>query len=172
MEAKLIVRSTPNDPMFYSLLETRIGELLIAGDKDAVRLINFPTGCRHRQPDPDWIYNKRYFAAVENQLLEYFAGERRQFDIPLRPTGTIFQQQVWQALLTIPYGQTTCYSAIAESIGKPNAVRAVGAANGRNPLPILIPCHRVIGKNGHLTGFGGGLGIKSALLKLEIENRG
>ena len=158
--------------MFYSLLKTPIGELLIAGDKNGVTLINFPTGRRKQQPDPDWIYDKRCFAAVENQLLEYFAGKRRQFDIPLRPTGTIFQLQVWHALCTIPYGQTTCYSAIAESIGKPTAARAVGAANGRNPLPILIPCHRVIGKNGHLTGFGGGLDIKSALLKLEIETRG
>lgn len=156
--------------MFYSLLQTPIGELLLAGDSNALRLINFPTGRTHRAPHPDWQYDKHRFAVIERQLLEYFAGNRRQFDIAIQLNGTPFQQQVWQALRAIPYGQTTSYSAIAETIGNPKAVRAVGAANGRNPLPIIIPCHRVIGKNGQLTGFGGGLDSKAALLKIEAAH--
>lgn len=108
-------------------------------------------------------------AAACRQLHEYFAGQRQQFTLPLAPQGTKFQQTVWQALRTIPYGQTWSYGQLARQIGKPGASRAVGAANGRNPIPIIIPCHRVIGADGSLTGFGGGLPTKIALLQLEAS---
>ena len=102
----------------------------------------------------------------------YFAGERQTFDLPLAPRGTEFQQSVWSALQQIPYGETTTYSTIAERIGRPAAVRAVGAANGANPIPIVIPCHRVIGASGSLTGFGGGLDVKRQLLAMEARVAG
>jgi methylated-DNA-[protein]-cysteine S-methyltransferase len=101
------------------------------------------------------------------QLDEYFAGKRRVFDLPLDPRGSDFQRAVWQAIAEVPYGATTTYAAIARAIGRPDAVRAVGAANGANPLPIVIPCHRVVGANGALTGYGGGLELKARLLELE-----
>jgi methylated-DNA-[protein]-cysteine S-methyltransferase len=123
-----------------------------------------------RDPDPDWIYNEKPFASARQQLTEYFAGERREFDLPLKLSGTEFQMNVLQALQQIPYGETTSYADIAERIGRPKAVRAVGAANGRNPVPIIVPCHRVIGSHGDLTGFGGGLDTKEALLRLEAEH--
>ena len=107
---------------------------------------------------------------ARQQLTEYFAGERREFDLPLKLSGTEFQMSVLHALQQIPYGETTSYSDIAERIGRPKAVRAVGAANGRNPIPIIVPCHRVIGSHGDLTGFGGGLDTKEALLRLEAEH--
>jgi methylated-DNA-[protein]-cysteine S-methyltransferase len=105
------------------------------------------------------------------QLQEYFAGSRRSFDLPLEFRGTDFQRRAWSALLTIPYGETRTYGQMAEQIGNPAAVRAVGAANGRNPISIIAPCHRVIGMNGDLTGFGGGLDAKASLLSLEAPQR-
>jgi methylated-DNA-[protein]-cysteine S-methyltransferase len=101
------------------------------------------------------------------QLDEYFAGKRQEFDLPLAPAGTDFQCQVWQGLQEIPFGETWSYGELARHVGRPKASRAVGAANGLNPIPVIIPCHRVIGSNGKLTGFGGGLETKSFLLKLE-----
>ncbi len=106
-------------------------------------------------------------AEGKRQLMEYFAGERRHFDLPLKARGTPFRETVWRALLEIPYGQTISYGRLAAGIGKPRAVRAVGGANHHNPIPILIPCHRVIGADGSLTGYGGGVALKKALLKLE-----
>jgi methylated-DNA-[protein]-cysteine S-methyltransferase len=106
-------------------------------------------------------------AEVNRQLAAYFEGRLRQFDLPLAPSGTTFQQQVWTALCAIPYGQTRSYLEVARAVGRPDAVRAVGAANGRNPIPIIVPCHRVIGSDGSLTGFGGGLETKRRLLGLE-----
>jgi methylated-DNA-[protein]-cysteine S-methyltransferase len=156
--------------MYYCYLDTPIGELLLAGDDDALCLVSFPQGSMRRDPDPDWIYNEKPFAAARQQLTEYFAGERREFDLPLRLDGTEFQLSVLDALRQIPYGETTSYADIAERIGRPKAVRAVGAANGRNPIPIIVPCHRVIGSHGDLTGFGGGLDTKEALLRLEAEH--
>ena len=156
--------------MYYCYLDTPIGELLLAGDDDALCLVSFPEGSMRRDPEPDWIYNEKPFAAARQQLTEYFAGERRDFDLPLRLDGTEFQLSVLQALQQIPYGETTSYADIAERIGRPKAVRAVGAANGRNPIPIIVPCHRVIGSHGDLTGFGGGLDTKEALLRLEAEH--
>ena len=156
--------------MYYCYLDTPIGELLLAGDEDALMLVSFPEGSMRRDPEPDWIYNEKPFAAARQQLSEYFAGDRREFDLPVRLNGTEFQMSVLHALRDIPYGETTSYSDIAERIGRPKAVRAVGAANGRNPIPIIVPCHRVIGSHGDLTGFGGGLDTKEALLRLEAEH--
>ena len=156
--------------MYYRYLTTPIGDLLLAGDDDGLSMIGFPRGKMRRDPEPDWIFNERPFAEAVRQLDEYFAGERRDFDLPLHLTGTDFQVRVLEELQRIPYGETTSYGAIAKRIGKPGAMRAVGAANGRNPIPIIIPCHRVIGSSGDLTGFGGGLDTKAELLRLEAEN--
>ena len=156
--------------MYYCYLDTPIGELLLAGDDDALSLVSFPEGSMRRDPEPDWIYNEKPFVAARRQLTEYFAGERREFDLPLKLSGTEFQMSVLEALQQIPYGETTSYADIAERVGRPKAVRAVGAANGRNPIPIIVPCHRVIGSHGELTGFGGGLDTKEALLRLEAEH--
>jgi methylated-DNA-[protein]-cysteine S-methyltransferase len=156
--------------MYYCYLDTPIGELLLAGDDDALCLVGFPEGSMRRDPEADWIYNEKPFVAARQQLTEYFAGERRAFDLPLKLSGTEFQMSVLHALQQIPYGETTSYAEIAERIGRPKAVRAVGAANGRNPIPIIVPCHRVVGSHGDLTGFGGGLDTKEALLRLEAEH--
>ena len=156
--------------MYYCYLESPIGELLLAGDDDALTMIGFPKGAMRRDPEGDWIYNEKPFAEAVRQLKEYFAGERHEFDLPLRLDGTEFQLLVLDELRRIPYGETTSYGAIAARIGRPKAVRAVGAANGRNPIPIVVPCHRVIGSGGDLTGFGGGLDTKEALLRLEAEH--
>lgn len=156
--------------MYYCYLNTPIGDLLLAGDETALSLVSFPQGAKRREPEPEWIYSEKPFAAARQQLTEYFEGQRKSFDLPLRPDGTEFQLDVLRELQKIPYGTTVSYRDIAERIGRPKAVRAVGAANGRNPLPIIIPCHRVIGSSGDLTGFGGGLATKEALLRLELEN--
>lgn len=153
--------------MYYSHMDSPIGRLLLAGDEGGLRLISFSTGSRTRHVEPDWIENDAPFLETKRQLAEYFAGTLTEFDLPLAPQGTPFQLSVWRALRRIPYGATVSYGAIAESIGRPSASRAVGAANGANPLPIVVPCHRVIGSTGKLTGFGGGLDTKAALLALE-----
>ena len=158
--------------MYYCYMPTPIGELLLAGDRESLSMIGFPKGSMRRDPEPDWIYNEQPFANAIRQLNEYFAGERKEFDLPLSLDGTEFQLLVLEELQQIPYGETTSYGDIAKRIGRPKAVRAVGAANGRNPIPIIVPCHRVIGSTGDLTGFGGGLDTKTALLRLEAENSG
>lgn len=156
--------------MYYCYMDTPIGELLLAGERDALALIGFPKGSMRRDPEADWVYNEKPLENARKQLEEYFAGERKDFDLPLSLKGTEFQISVLEALQEIPYGETTSYGAIAKQIGRPKAMRAVGAANGRNPIPIIVPCHRVIGSSGDLTGFGGGLDTKEALLRLEAEN--
>ena len=156
--------------MYYCYLDTPIGDLLLAGDEDALSLVGFPEGSMRREPESDWIFSDKPFAAAREQLTAYFAGERKTFDLKLNPVGTEFQLQVLDELQKIPYGITASYGDIAKRIGRPKAVRAVGAANGRNPIPIIIPCHRVIGSTGKLTGFGGGIPTKKALLKLELEH--
>jgi len=153
--------------MIYTFHESPIGRLLLARDERGLRLIGFPEGKGARAVETDWEKDDAGFDDVRTQLDEYFAGERKRFQLPLAPDGTPFQLAVLSALQEIPYGETVSYADIAERIGKPKAVRAVGAANGRNPLPVVIPCHRVIGANGKLTGFGGGLPTKQALLELE-----
>lgn len=156
--------------MYYCYVPSPIGDLLVAGDADELEFVGFPSGKMRRDPEKDWIFNEEPFAAARRQLDEYFAGNRKDFDLPLKLSGTDFQVQVLEELLKIPYGETTSYGDIARRIGRPKAVRAVGAANGRNPLPIVVPCHRVIGSHGDLTGFGGGLDTKAALLRLEAEH--
>ena len=156
--------------MYYCYFTTPIGDLLLAGDDEALHLIGFPEGSMRREPEADWIYSEKPFVEACRQLAAYFAGERQTFDLPLKPNGTEFQLQVLEELQKIPYGTTASYGEIAQRIGRPKAVRAVGAANGRNPLPIIIPCHRVIGSSGDMTGFGGGIPTKEALLRLELEH--
>lgn len=156
--------------MYYCYLKTDIGDLLLAGNEDALRLVGFSEGSMRREPEADWIYSEKPFHEVSQQLTEYFAGKRQSFDLSLHPEGTEFQLRVLEELQRIPYGTTATYGEIAERIGKPKAVRAVGAANGRNPIPIIIPCHRVIGSDGNMTGFGGGIPTKQALLRLELEH--
>lgn len=156
--------------MHYCYINTPIGDLLLAGEGNALHLIGFPEGTMRRQPEADWIYSEQPFAVAREQLTAYFDGQLKEFDLPLRPDGTEFQLAVLAELRKIPYGTTASYGEIARRIGRPKAVRAVGAANGRNPLPIVIPCHRVIGSGGELTGFGGGLPVKEHLLRLEMEH--
>jgi len=126
---------------------------------------------RRSSGNNDWRRDDRAFDDVVSQLEEYFEGRRREFQLALAPEGTPFQLRVWKALLDIPYGETISYGELAERIGQPSASRAVGLANGSNPIPIVIPCHRVIGSNGKLTGYGGGLAIKERLLALERGDR-
>jgi methylated-DNA-[protein]-cysteine S-methyltransferase len=156
--------------MNYCYVESPIGKLLIAGDGASVRQINFAKNGKPSKPEPDWQESNRGpVAQAARQLHEYFAGKRIDFDLPLAPQGTRFQLEVWQRLQEIPYGETISYGELARRVGNPKASRAVGAANGQNPIPIVIPCHRVIGANGKLTGFGGGLPTKEALLALEAR---
>jgi methylated-DNA-[protein]-cysteine S-methyltransferase len=155
----------------YCCIDSPIGRLLLAGFPGELTLIDFQRGPRPRRPDPEWREDHRAFADAIAQLHEYFGGTRRVFSLRLSPSGTPFQQRVWQALLEIPYGETTSYGELARRIDRPAASRAVGLANGSNPLPIVIPCHRVIGSNGSLTGYGGGLPIKGRLLELERGER-
>jgi methylated-DNA-[protein]-cysteine S-methyltransferase len=156
--------------MYYCYLDTPIGELLLAGDEDALCLIGLPEGVMRREPEPDWIYSEKPFREARAQLTDYFDGNLQSFDLRLRAGGTEFQRKVLAELQKIPYGTTTSYGDIARKIGNPKAVRAVGAANGRNPIPIVIPCHRVIGSSGDLVGFGGGIPTKEALLRHEMEH--
>ena len=156
--------------MDYRYLDTPVGRLLLAREERDLRLINFQRS-RPPRPDPRWRESPDAFDDVVSQLTEYFAGQRRRFELPLAPEGTPFQQRVWRELQDIPYGVTISYGQLAARIGQPTASRAVGLANGSNPLAIVIPCHRVIGANGTLTGYGGGLPIKERLLALERGER-
>lgn len=153
--------------MKYCHVPSPVGDLLLAGSSDALELVSFPTGAKARTPGPDWEYAERAFADAAAQLDAYFSGELRTFDLDIRLTVTPFQDAVLGELRRIPYGETRTYGEVAARIGRPKAVRAVGAANGNNPLPIVIPCHRVVGAGGQLTGFGGGLETKRYLLALE-----
>ncbi|OLB88867.1 MAG: cysteine methyltransferase [Acidobacteria bacterium 13_2_20CM_2_57_6] len=155
--------------VFYTTLESPVGTLLLAGDSQALRMVSFQSSKHAEPPQADWKQDKAPFAEVIRQLRAYFRGERKEFDLPLAPEGTEFQLRVWNRLRTIPYGETISYAQLAERIGNPKAVRAVGLANGSNPIPIIIPCHRVIGSDGSLTGFGGGLPTKKMLLELESK---
>jgi len=153
--------------MFYCLYHSPIGQLLLVGDGRQIHKIVFPDGAKPSEPDNDWQKNPAPFKALISQLDAYFDGSLQRFSIALCAQGTQFQQSVWSALQNIDYGETCSYLDIATEIGKPSASRAVGAANGANPIPIVIPCHRVIGTNGTLTGFAGGLHTKHWLLTHE-----
>ena len=154
----------------YAFMESPVGDLLLAGDGEGLRFIRFPPqGGEHRRPRPElgWREDALPFVEAKAQLNDYFAGNRRVFALRLAPRTSPFQATVLAALRRIPYGETRSYGEVARDIGKPRAARAVGAANANNPLPIVIPCHRVIGGDGRLTGFGGGLAAKRHLLELE-----
>lgn len=153
--------------MEYVIVDSPIGALLLAGESGVLQVLAFQSGTRARGPSPEWRHAPQAFAGVRAELDRYFAGSLREFASPLRPAGTEFQQRVWRELRRIPYGETISYLELATRIGNPKAVRAVGLANGANPLPVIVPCHRVIGSNGSLTGFGGGLPLKRALLDHE-----
>ena len=155
----------------YTYMPSPAGRLLLAGDDDALRYLLFTEGRHPAGPEPEWQPAEEPFREAVRQLGAYFAGELTDFTLPLAPDGTAFQRAVWTALCRIPYGETISYGELARRIGKPEAVRAVGAANGQNPIAIIVPCHRVIGSNGKLTGYGGGLPIKEALLALERKQR-
>jgi methylated-DNA-[protein]-cysteine S-methyltransferase len=155
--------------MRYAWYDSPVGGLLLAGDPDGLTLISFPSGSRRHSPAPGWQRDEDLLAPAIVQLAEYFAGTRRSFSLPLRPAGTAFQQSVWAALRQIPFGATISYGELARRVGRPAAARAVGAANGANPLPIVVPCHRVIGADDSLTGFGGGLETKHFLLAHEAR---
>ena len=153
--------------MFYNLLPSPVGNLLLIGDENGLKQIHFQDGPHAHILRPEWVENRQPFTEVIKQLQAYFQGRSTTFTLQLAPEGTSFQRKVWNALRMIPYGQTVSYGDIARRIGNPKASRAVGAANGQNPLSIVVPCHRVIGQSGDLVGYGGGLPIKRALLALE-----
>ncbi len=151
---------------FRSIDSPPVGPLTLAG-RDG-RLMHLRMVDQTYEPDrADWQPDEHAFPEAVEQLNAYFAGTRTHFDLELELTGTAFQRKVWQALLTIPFGETRSYGEIAEQVGSPTAYRAVGLANGHNPVGIIVPCHRVIGANGNLTGYGGGLDKKRALLEME-----
>ncbi|MGO4518165.1 methylated-DNA--[protein]-cysteine S-methyltransferase [Terriglobus sp. 2YAB30_2] len=153
----------------YKFVESPVGALkLVASDKGLAAIL-WENDSPRRVPLTGLVENDRHpvLLKVERQLEEYFAGSRRAFDLPLDMRGTTFQKDVWEALLAIPYGETRSYGQLAKQLGRPSASRAVGAANGRNPISIVVPCHRVIGSSGKLTGFAGGLDVKARLLDME-----
>jgi methylated-DNA-[protein]-cysteine S-methyltransferase len=162
----------------YRRLQTPVGELLLTASDTALTGVYFPTSRRGPPPThrADWTEDAgqgpagptgEMLARAVQQLNEYFAGQRTTFDLPLEAMGSVFEHRVWKALRSIPYGTTTSYGDVAKRLGDPSATRAVGSANGKNPIPIIIPCHRVLGANGDLTGFGGGLDRKRWLLEHE-----
>lgn len=153
----------------YCYYQSPIGKLLLVGTDGVLEALYFSNSQEHVHISEDWQCDESCFQIALTQLAEYFAGTRREFDLKMAPKGTAFQKSVWQELQKVPFGQTASYGEIAERIGNKKASRAVGMANGKNPIPIIVPCHRVIGKDGSLTGFGGGLEVKRQLLKLEND---
>lgn len=161
------------NPLYYARIEdSPVGPLLLAGNAEGLQVLSFGVGSRPRGIDPLWLPDtKGVLNGVRKELDEYFAGRLTKFTTPLVFEGTPFQNQVWKELTRIPYGETISYLELANRIKNPKAVRAVGMANGANPIAIIVPCHRVIGSNGSLIGFGGGLPAKKALLSLERGER-
>lgn len=151
--------------LYRTTVDSPIGTLVLVGDGTGLRHLHFPDD--HDSVNPGAVEDRTRFSAALDQLDAYWRGEATDFDLPLAPQGTPFREKVWEALRGVPYGTTVGYGEIARRIGKPSAARAVGGACGSNPLPIFIPCHRIVGANGALTGFGGGLPIKEKLLALE-----
>lgn len=154
---------------FFTHFDSPMGTLMAVATDDALTDLHVVSGKYVPKIDEAWLDSSKLplFLQLRQELTEYFAGHRKNFTVKLAPEGTAFQQAAWKALTKIPYGQTRTYGEQAAAIGKPSAVRAIGAANGRNPIGIVVPCHRVIGANGTLTGYAGGLDKKEFLLKLE-----
>ncbi len=153
----------------YRTFESPIGVLTLAGEGDYLTNLVLEDAAHPPTDRVGWVEEPTAFPDVAEQLQGYFAGERTEFEVALRPAGTYFQRSVWDALKEIPYGETRSYGDIARAVGRPGASRAVGLANGRNPIAIIVACHRVIGADGSLTGYGGGLAVKRALLDLELS---
>jgi methylated-DNA-[protein]-cysteine S-methyltransferase len=151
----------------YRTVDSPVGPLTLAGHDDVLTNLRMEDQTHPPSGREGWVLDEHAFPKVVDQLEAYFAGELTEFDVAFRLEGTPFQRQVWAALLEIPYGETWSYGAVARRIGRPMASRAVGMANGRNPIGIIVPCHRVIGSTGRLTGYGGGLDRKQVLLDLE-----
>ncbi len=154
---------------YYSYIDSPLGPMYVQGDGHFLTGLYMPQHKGRRDPDSSWQHSDTSFAIVRKQLAEYFAGERQQFDVPLKLVGTPFQKLVWQHLVRIPFGMTITYAQLAQRVGNPTASRAVGHANGRNPISIIVPCHRVIGANGKLTGYAGGVDKKQWLLAWERD---
>ncbi|MFY2764135.1 methylated-DNA--[protein]-cysteine S-methyltransferase [Arenimonas sp. MALMAid1274] len=161
-----------HESLRFDRFDTPIGPLTVARDEFGLRHILFPENRYPPEGIEAWIHDPVTLSDARGQLQDYFAGRRQEFTLALHPVGTDFQKTVWRALAGLPFGRTCSYADLARAIGKPAAVRAVGAANGRNPLPIVLPCHRVIGADGQLTGFGGGLPLKQWLLSHEGIGQG
>ena len=153
--------------MYFTITASPYGDIALTANDEGLTALSFQQGSSPLIIDDGYIESKENFQEVNKQLEEYFSGERTVFNLPLAPQGTPFQQKVWQALVTIKQGETQSYLWIAKKINNEKAVRAVGAANGKNPIALIIPCHRVIGANGKLTGYAGGLGLKAKLLMHE-----
>ncbi len=160
--------------MYYTLFKTRFCDVILAGDERGLQHLHLNTGDGKKglfeQPS-DWQRNDPLFRSVQEQIVAYCDGDLQRFDVVLNPQGTDFQRKVWKVLEAIPFGELTTYGDMARQLGKPTAARAVGAANGRNPIPLIVPCHRVIGSQGQLTGFAHGLTIKQQLIDWETEHR-
>lgn len=154
----------------FTYVSSPVGELLLAGDGDALATLSLHPHRDGPRIEASAVRDDAAFDAVAAQLRAYFAGELHEFDVPLAPDGSAFQRRVWDELRAIPYGTTISYGELARRVGSPGAARAVGLANGRNPLPIIVPCHRVIGSDGRLTGYGGGVERKRFLLELEAHH--
>ena len=159
--------ATTTPEVLYTTVAGPLGELLLAGDGRALQRLAFPSAGGRPPVGAGWRHAEEPFADARRQLGEYFAGERTEFELTLDLQGSDFDRRVWAELGRIPYGRTAAYGDVARAIGAPGEARAVGAANARNPLAIVVPCHRVIGADGSLTGYGGGLDRKRALLELE-----
>jgi methylated-DNA-[protein]-cysteine S-methyltransferase len=153
--------------LLYTIVDSPIGNLLLVGDGEALHRLDMRQGRRPVAIDPRWERRDEAFAETREQLTEYFDGRRREFDLTLAMAGSAFELRVWRELCEIPYGETVSYGQVARALGAPDAARAVGLANGRNPIAVIVPCHRVIGADGSLTGYGGGLERKRLLLDLE-----
>lgn len=167
MKPPMPQKSLKDSGISYWISPSPVGRLLLVGNPDGLQALQFQDGAHPLDIQPTWTQSREPFRAVLEQLEEYFDGSRTRFQITLNLQGTPFQRHVWKALQRIPYGRTVSYGEIAQQVGSPKASRAVGAANGQNPVSIIVPCHRVIGSNGKLVGYGGGLPIKTALLALE-----
>ncbi len=158
--------------MFYDYIETPFGDLMTAWNENGLTYVNYSGGKHSKIPESTWKRETNGFLDIREQLAAYFEGELKEFNLPLAPEGTEFQMNVWKELRKIPYGETRSYGDIASVLGNPGASRAVGSANGRNPIVIIQPCHRVIGSSGKLTGFAYGVDMKRSLLELEKRGLG